>query len=352
MDNSVESISNHFKLKFWYGTKVLLLFLLIIASGFFIPNLLFLLFGGILFSIFLNSISSFLREKTHLKYGVCLFITLLFFTLSFTLIGYFLAPSLAHQFDQLTKDLPLAFSKLMNKFSQYSWAQVIKNEAKPESVIENSPDLLRKATNAFGNAIEWVTNILIMALIGLYCAFEPSVYSKGTIKLFPKAKRPRVIQVMNEIDETLRWWLIGKFFGMFVIGVLTMIGLTLLKVPLALALAIIAAILTFIPNIGPIISAAPAVLLGFVESPQKALYIALLYLGIQTIESYLLTPMVQRKTISLPPALTLSAQVVFGYVIGGIGVAFATPFTAIILVLVKMLYIEDKLHDKVELNGN
>lgn len=334
-----------FKQKYWYIAKLALLLGALVIITFIIPDLLFLIFGGILFSIFLTSIANFISEKFHIKYGLALVVTLMFFILTSAIAGYFLAPALAEQFDDLVENVPKAFSSLLDKFSNYSWFQYAMDEADPKNLAEKSSTIFKNASLAFTSFLGWMANMVIIMFIGLYCASEPKVYKKGLLKLFPKERRPRLDEVMDKLDETLKWWLIGKFFGMAVIGVLTMIGLYFLDVPLAFALALIAAFLTFIPNIGPILAAIPAVLLGFIESPQKALYIALLYIGIQTVESYLLTPLVQRKTISLPPALTLAGQVILGFSIGGLGVAFATPFIAAAMVAIRMLYVEDILHD-------
>lgn len=132
------------------------------------------------------------------------------------------------------------------------------------------------------------------------------------------------------------------------IGFFTTIGLWLLDIPLALILGLIAAILTFIPNIGPILALAPAVLFGLTVSPEQALYVTLLYISIQAVESYVLTPLVQRKTIELPRALTLATQVFLGVSLGGLGVALATPLTAVGVVATKMLYVEDGLEDPID----
>lgn len=336
-----------FKLKYWYIAKLALLLGALVVIAFFIPDLLFLIFGGILFSIFLSSIANFISDKFHIKYGLSLIITLLFFIITSAAACYFLAPALAEQFDDLVENVPKAFSSLMDRFSHYSWFQYAMDEADPENLAEKSSTIFKNASLAFTSFLGWMTNMVIIMFIGLYCAIEPKVYKKGFLRLFPMERRQRLDEVMNKLDETLKWWLIGKFFGMSVIGVLTMIGLYFLDVPLAFALALIAAFLTFIPNIGPILAAIPAVLLGFIESPEKAMYIALLYIAIQTVESYLLTPLVQRKTISLPPALTLAGQVILGFSIGGLGVAFATPFIAAAMVAIRMLYVEDILHDTV-----
>lgn len=135
---------------------------------------------------------------------------------------------------------------------------------------------------------------------------------------------------------------------MAVIGVLTTLGLWLLGVPLALTLGILAALLEFIPNFGPILSAVPAVLLALMESPRLALWVILLYLGIQAAESYLITPLVQRRLASLPPVLVIVSQILGGVLFGFLGFALATPLLAFALVLVKRLYIEDRLGDSFE----
>jgi predicted PurR-regulated permease PerM len=138
-------------------------------------------------------------------------------------------------------------------------------------------------------------------------------------------------------------WMFGKVLSMIAVGALTWLGLGLLGIPLALSLAVLAAALTFIPNFGPVLSAVPAVLLGLMNSPARAAYVALLYVGIQTAESYVLTPIFQKKAGALPPALLIVAQVAMGSLSGGIGLAVATPLTAALLVLVRHLYVEDVL---------
>lgn len=136
---------------------------------------------------------------------------------------------------------------------------------------------------------------------------------------------------------------------MAVVGILTWLGLVLLQVPLAMTLAILAALLSFVPNVGPILSAIPAALVGLAQSPTTALYVVGLYVAVQTIESYLITPLIQREAVLLAPALVLTMQLAFGLLFGFLGLLVATPLTVILVVLVKMLYLEDRLGEKVEL---
>ena len=126
-------------------------------------------------------------------------------------------------------------------------------------------------------------------------------------------------------------------------GILTGLGLWLLGIPLALTLALLAAVLTFVPYVGAFLSAIPALLLGIVQGPVTALYVGLLYIAVQFVEGYLITPLVQQETVSLPPALTIGSLVLFGALFGPMGIMLGTPLAAVGIVLVRMAYVEDVL---------
>jgi predicted PurR-regulated permease PerM len=130
---------------------------------------------------------------------------------------------------------------------------------------------------------------------------------------------------------------------MTVVALLTVLGLWALGIPLALTLGLFAGLIKFIPNFGPILSALPPVLLALLSGPRQALWVVLLYLGIQTLESYVITPLVQQKVVSLPPVLVISAQLLAGSLFGFAGLALATPLLAVAMVLARTLYLEDVL---------
>jgi predicted PurR-regulated permease PerM len=143
-------------------------------------------------------------------------------------------------------------------------------------------------------------------------------------------------------------WLVGRMFAMLMVGGITTLGLWLLHVPLALALGLLAALGELVPNIGPLLAFVPAILLAFTDSPSHALAVGGLYLAVQGFESYVLTPLVEKRAVSLPPALTVTAQVLLGLLAGGLGLVLAAPLTAVAMVLVQRLYIEDMLGDSME----
>jgi predicted PurR-regulated permease PerM len=206
--------------------------------------------------------------------------------------------------------------------------------------------LLTGVGGVFSSTVGAVGNFLITILLAIYFAASPNFYLAGFIKLFPLDHRVRVKEILDTIGEMLSWWLIGKAGSMLFIGVLTWIGLTILGVPLALTLGLLAGLLSFIPNFGPILSAFPAILLAFIERPMLAVYTAGLYVLVQLVESNIVTPLIEKETVELPPALTIMFQLALAVLVGGLGLVLATPLLAVIMVLVQMVYIEDVLGDK------
>jgi predicted PurR-regulated permease PerM len=262
---------------------------------------------------------------------------------------WLLAPSVAEQVQNLRQELPQSAQKVSQFLSNYSWGRIILEQMpNGAEVIEkvNNSNLLSRVGGYFSSTVGAITNIALMLLLAVYLASEPKNYIKGFTKIFPVENRRRVREILYEIGETLSWWLIGKGASMLFIGVLTWIGLSIIGVPLALTLGLIAGLFSFVPNFGPILSAVPAILLAFIESPTSALYVLVLFVGVQLVESNLLTPMIERRTVELPPVLTIASQLALTILVGAVGLILATPILAVVMVLVQTLYIQDILGDK------
>jgi predicted PurR-regulated permease PerM len=210
-----------------------------------------------------------------------------------------------------------------------------------------SSTIVSGVTGLASATLSVVVNVLVVFIIGLYLAAQPEMYAGGIKRLLPLRYRARAGEVLGVLDEALGRWLIGRCGLMLVNGGLTAAGLWLLGMPLALTLGLLAGLLNFVPNFGPVIAALPAVLIAFLQGPQQALYVALLYVTVQMLDGYLLTPLVDRRSVELPPALTISAQVLLGLLFGFVGLLVASPLAATVMLLVKMLYIEDVLGDPI-----
>lgn len=314
---------------FWYAASVFLL-----------------VFAGILFAIFLRSLADAIGRYTPLSSGWSLALVILFLAGLIGVGSWFLAADIATQMDELIQKLPETTRQIENRLGQYAWGRSLLDQVPqmPEGLTQRT-GLLSKATGFFSTTFGMLANFFIVLIIGLYLAADPGVYRNGFVRLLPPEGRGRAGEVLSRLGHILWWWLIGRMIAMAVIGLLTTIGLSIIGVPLALALGLLAGVLNFIPYIGPILSIVPPLLMTLTQGPTQILYVVLLYLLIQGVESYLLTPLVDRRTVRLPPALGLTAQVLFGILFGLPGVILASPLTAAILVVVNMLYIEDMLGD-------
>jgi predicted PurR-regulated permease PerM len=192
-----------------------------------------------------------------------------------------------------------------------------------------------------------VAGILLIIFMAIYIATDPDLYHRGLMRLFPHRARPRAGQVLSAMATVLRRWLVTQLVAMLTIGVVTTLALALLRVKAAMALGVIAGLLEFIPTVGPTLSAVPAIAMGFLDSPEKALTVAAAYVAIQFFENHLLIPLLMKGGIDAPPVLTILAQALFTLLFGFLGLMVAVPFLAAAMVAVKMLYVEDVVGDNV-----
>lgn len=315
-------------------------------------DIILLIFAAVLIAVFLRGLADLVNRYTRLSetMSVLLVSVLLLAVLGGTIA--LLAPSVADQVQNLRNQLPDSFQQVKNYISQFGWgktliAQLPTSQQLGEKLQEiGVSSIFSRVGGYFSSTVGALGNFFITILLAIYLATEPKFYANGFTKLFPLRIRPRVAEILGAIGETLSWWLIGKVASMIFIGVLTWIGLSILGVPLALTLGLIAGLLSFIPNFGPIFSALPAILLAFIESPMKAVYVLILFIVVQIIESNIVTPLIERQTVELPPALTIIFQLVLGVLIGGLGLVLATPLLAVLMVLIQMVYVQDVLGDR------
>jgi predicted PurR-regulated permease PerM len=310
-------------------------------------DVLLLLFAGVLVAIFIDGIASWLRQRIRMSHGLSIALVLVGLSLLFGVIGLTSAPDIADQVAQLGQELPRAIDNLRQQLGKSRWAKSLLDQL-PSAYELQSPGigLVRKATGALNTTVVVLARVIVIGFIGLFLAIHPDMYRRGFLRLIPVSRRKRAAEVMEATAATLRGWLVGKVLSAVAIGVATWTGLELMGIPLALILSVLAALLSFIPNFGPILAMVPAMLLGLMQSTSVMLYVGLLYLVIQIVETYLLTPWLAHRTANLPPALTIVTQILLGVLFGGMGVIMAAPVTAAAMVLVQKLYVEDVLGDR------
>ncbi|MBA4263986.1 MAG: AI-2E family transporter [Comamonadaceae bacterium] len=304
-------------------------------------------FGGVLFAILFNSAARWIQSRTPMPYSLALALSAGMPALLLGLGLSFGASAIADQAAELAKRVPEAAQRLEENLRQWSLTnQLLEQQERLKSLMPEGSKAAGALGGFFSSSFGALGNFVIALAVGLFLAINPSLYVNGLVHLFPLSKRPRARDVLEAVGSSLKLWLAAKFAAMLAIGVLTTVGLWLLSIELALVLGFVAAVLSFVPNFGPIIALIPAALMGLMNGPEKMLYVVLLYMGIQALESYVLTPILQQRMVDLPPALTIIVQVLMGVVVGVMGLIFAAPLTAAAMVMVQMWYIQDILGDR------
>jgi predicted PurR-regulated permease PerM len=312
-------------------------------------DVLLIFFAGILLAVFLRGLSDAVSRRSRLPERPSLALVVLVLFALLVGAGWMLASDLADQMERLGTNLADAWHAIRNYLRERNWGrQLLSFLSLAQAEPQANGEMVDRAARVFSTTLGAIANVFIVLFVGLYLAFDPGLYRRGLLKLVPSERRKRAEEILDSVGRTLRYWLLGRAVSMVVVGIVTTIGLWLLGVPLALGLGVIAALLDFVPIVGPILAAVPAVVVTLGEGFSQTLYVVLLYLGVQALEGYVLTPLIEQRSVKLPPALTVGAQVVLGVLVGALGVVFATPLTAVLVVLVGKLYIEDTLGDSFE----
>lgn len=323
---------------FWQGAAVFLL-----------------IFSGLLLAIFLRSLSEFVSERTPLSSVWALTIVLLGIIGLISFGFWFLSDSVERQFNELSKNLPATFERLRGQIVQYPLGRrVVEQIPSPSQIILGGGEranIFGRVTGFFSTALNSAVNILIVLITALYFAFNPKLYREGIINLVPESREKRTREIISTVEYTLRRFLLGISGSMLINGTLTFTGLWFLGVPFAIPLGILAGLLTFIPNIGPFIAGMPAVLIAFSQSPAQALYVLILYLVVQNLDGFVISPMIQQRAVSVPPVLVIASQLLFAVMFGFLGLLVVVPLVAAAFVLIKMIYVEDILGRRIEVKG-
>lgn len=326
---------------------LLVMYLLVVLS-----RVLLIIFAGVLLAVALGGGADLLCRRTSLGRPGALAIVITAAVVIPFLLSSVVGPSLNDQFSKLTVQLPEAVESVQTRLAELDWVQRLVSD--PREVRDLLPPLsqvMGGVTSAFSRTLGIVANTFVIFFIGIYGAAGPGSYVNGVLYLTPARHRERAHEILHALSHALRWWLIGRLTMMSVVGLLTTLGLWIVGVPSPMALGLLAALLSFIPYIGPILSFVPAALVALMVSATKVLYVAIVFGIVQTLESYVITPLVQQRAVSLPPIMLITAQIAMGVLAGATGVLLAAPLAIVVIVLVQMLYVEDVLGGSVRVLG-
>lgn len=314
-----------------------------------VAQILLLIFASILLALFLRSFAVTISEHTALTVNASLILVVLILVTSFVVIGAMYGPDIADGFYQLSLQLPGTLDKMEHNLKHYDWGPAFLDTLARAGRALTDPRQLAGIAGIFSTAFGGIGSTLIVLVLSLYLAADPKSYIDSAARLVAQERRARVYEAFERLGHALRWWLLSRIVSVVAIGILTFVGLLILGMPFAFILSLVAAVLNFIPHIGPIIATVPAVMVGLTEGGSMVLYVFILYAVIQALESYLITPYIQKQMISIAPAWLLAAQLVMGASFGILGFLLAPPLAVVVMVLVQMLYVRDVLGERMEL---
>lgn len=318
-----------------------------------LAHVLLLLFGGVLLGVVLYGASSQLADRLGVPRGVDLATILLALVGGGVALGWMLGPPVADQAGQLVERLPEAVASIEASLRETRWGRLLlRNLPFAAQGGPSGSSMLGEVTGIFSTVLGGASNLLIVLAVGLFLAVSPGTYTAGTVRLLPPRWRDAGRRVLHASGRALSWWMLGRLASMTVVGILTTAGLWAVGAPLPLGLGVVAGILSFVPILGPIVSAVPAILVTLPEGFRLALWVVAVFIAVQTVETYLVSPLVQRRAVYLPPALLIVGQVVMGVLFGVLGVLLATPAFVAGVVAVQVLWVEETLGEEIRILGD
>ncbi len=325
-------------------TLIVVAILSLFALAWLLREVLLMVFGAVVIATLFRSLAG-QFEKFRLPQSLSLLLSVL---LVFSIVGgaaVLFGAQLLAQAEELSQTVPQAWRALQEQLSGIGI---------PADLFQIGGDASGLSGNAGAFAMSLgggLADALLIVVGGIFIAASPGFYRIGAIKLVPEQRRGQMWQALEASGNALKLWLKAQLLTMLIVGLLTGFGLWLIGVPSWLALGLLAALLEFVPYVGPIVAAVPAILLAAAVDPQTTLLTLGLYVFIQQLEGYVLSPLIQQWAVDLPGALLLFSLLACGTMFGALGIIFAAPLTVVLYVLVKKLYVQDALDTNTPIPG-
>ena len=300
-------------------------------------NVFLLLLAASLIALFFNAVSNKIRKWTGLKDGVSLAVTIMLIFLLAGLFFWLVGAEAQKQFKELQEAVPVMIDNAQVYLNKTTLGQKISRQI---TDIENQKKVLPFIQSFFKSSFGVFGDVYIVIFLAMFLSVSPFDYLNGLVNLVPRRGKTKAKQLFEDIGYNLSKWIKGAIISGFVIFILISIVCLIIGVDMWLILAITAGLLNVIPNFGPIIAMIPAVMVALLTSPTQALLVAGSFILVQAIEGNLITPNIQKKLLSIPPALLISFQVLMGTLTGGWGIVLAVPMLVIVITVVKNLYLD------------
>ncbi|HUF13509.1 MAG TPA: AI-2E family transporter [Longimicrobiales bacterium] len=340
-----------------YGILIATIFtLLFLLFMYRIAEILLLLFIAVLFSLYLSSITDALQRRFRIPRPAGLLIALSVTALAVVAIGWMLMPALLSQTEALLQTMPVQFAKWEAQLraiaeNQPMFAELLGEPAAGETYVGQ---FAAQVTGYFSNferylfsGIGFLIHFISVLVMGIYMTLRPGLYREGLIALFPPVHRELARDILDDLNRTLRAWIVGQLLAMLTMGLFTWIGFYFLNVPYALAFSVFTGAAAIVPFFGTIVSTIlPAIVVIGAGGPLAALLVLLWGVVVHLFEANFVAPMIMERQVSLPPVLTLLSVLIMGHLLHFIGLLVAVPVLATVLVIVRRIYIQRMLEGR------
>lgn len=295
-------------------------------------------------------------QKRGFSRGAAVLSTLVGVLLIAILIIVAIVPIFISQITDLVEELPTAIEDAQISYNEFAEdtgflpgigsGEIVSENEIVDFVVTQAGAASRSIFPFLSDVGGVVTNIFVVVTLSIFLLLEPNIYIEGVLTLVPRTYRARALEVMNALFDAISLSLASQVFAMGFIGIATVIGLIIIGVPNALALGVIAGLLAFIPTFGATIAIIFAIIFTLASAPDKIIFVILLYIILQQIESNILTPRIVKQTLNMPGAVVIVTQIAAGILFGFLGLILAVPLVAAVMVLVRELYVYDVLNSR------
>ncbi|MBB3174673.1 putative PurR-regulated permease PerM [Endobacter medicaginis] len=311
-------------------------------------SVLMVVFAAVLIAVILHGLARSLRRVTGLPLWASLLVVVVVIIALLVGLGFVAGPGLVDQSVKLRSAMVQQVGYLRDQLAQTGWGRTVLERVLPElqrfGIVGGGggeagsgggfslpSGLAGSVAGFFGSVFGFFGTLVVVLMAALYFAASPAIYGNGVLRLVSPPHRRKARTLLDTAGNALWHWSLGQGLDMLVVGVLSGVGLWLLGVPLALVLGVVAGLMNFVPYIGAITGAIPAVLIALSVSGTVGVETAVLYCLIQFFEGNVLAPLIQRHAVDMPPGLTILSQTALGAILGVPGLIFATPITAALL---------------------
>jgi predicted PurR-regulated permease PerM len=330
--------------KVWHTVAIVALLVVVILIARVAFNVLLMVLAGSLISVYFHGLGDIIERRTKWRRRVCMTISVLGSFAILAALLWFMGTKIQGQIAMLSESLPNTINNAKIKLGETPLGAKVLTYLSGD----NSDKLFITAQHFFSTSFGVLGNLYIILFLGIFFTASPSLYKDGIVKLFPVRNKPLAKQVIDRTSQALKGWLKGMMLSMVLVTIILTTGLSIIGIPVALVLALITGLLKLVPNFGSLAAMIPGVLLALTKDLNTAIITALLYMITQTIVSNIVTPIIQKKMINIPPALTIISQVIMGTLSGVLGIILAVPLLSILIILVDELYMKKINPDAVE----